>query len=1388
MSTLTSEASSQAANLSAQPFEGSKQTADPQLLAASNKPEADLYSFDFDPVKLKAFKQQAETSVYSNINKDLDYYKKRLLNPQPVNSNLSSCMTIEEANLEELYSRCEALHAHGFLSQACILAQLLSENLLKSSSNTQSGQSIFNLNLNAEDSLDLSMQGSKQNRAKCISHFQSTVLWRSHLLCSILYDASQRFVNLAPSSFQSLIVVDHLLAELNKNVATSTNLTNSKTSKLNQLAFRVGLFGLETPRLPAISKSLEVKLINQEQELAGLLKRLDIGSLELGLVKQRAQTLRTLSPRQMLSQSQRGFNYNYHSLPITLASFIFECLQNHGSSSELQPNVDELSDQELAFEACLTVLGMRATISESQHALLCEGIRRQRGELALTLLLTYKDCEERLIKIMDRILDRDVYVLFKRNSFVAGFNPFNPNLKKIQQQQLQEYIELDLDNINNSNNQIEQPNQPTTQTATQTNVASLNTTSTINTSIPTQTSSGAKQDDQNAQVQKVSQNVTTTVPVKSVNLGSSNRRVLAANTTAMDSLSSGWEESENESSNLSGDVALLEAKYKCLSMRNQHQNQAAHSGTLCAPPTTLALSQSQQQSHYQSSTSVAGSTTATLIGKEADVNTSSGDNSPTTVTVRKPIIMANVASGALVQTSSSKSCSKTVDDSGDDSVPEEEQSSRAGTSSSSCENILDKKKCSTTTETAKTSELTTSEPTSTNLTSTVTNQTSVLNDTSLLSQPINKKITSLTQNAPQYSTLNSQQPYPYQQTAPHHHRNNMLNFNTSKFNYNNLINQMNSHGSSMNPNRQFQLFNHQPASEAMGHFMFEFSKQVLTKAGGSVNSTSVFLNANHHANNQQPQVPTGPHRNLHICSFLILLYSLGLHNAAQPNWLSRTYSSHVTWVNSQAVDIGFPAICILIECWQGLLTPSECVSLADRVSRGRDNMAVKAAAELALSSLRYAHLTSLNEIQRALVQCKEQGGGEMLQRACTLVEQAVKEGAQSSQLLEILFSVAKRWDDLYIESVRSQQAAAVAAAVANTTQQQQQQNSQTSSVINSVANPLQFGQMNQAVSNNQTSQNNPNMPFGTLPFNLMNQPAMTAQILPLLIQQSLMQQQQMYNNNGNATNNHNNRMNPQMGQQPIGMVDTFFPLNQFFNYQQQQQQQIHFQNLLRQHQQLQQQQQQMAQQTSSLANVNQMENATIDPVALRHLTSAFRVGMLGLEALPKRVDGGSHQIKYRQSPPYADDVKWLWEIAIKLDSYLKTSTSLQQFCQAAAIVVQNPFLLQELAFDTANYLTRSNPSQFTMVLSSPGGMLAEMVSKCIGLYTKCCTSKLSHLNPQQDIEDFANMLITARNLYYYSGNMHQFQSLMQHLKNHKSSKAKRDVWAKICHHVNNYNQ
>lgn len=245
-------------------------------------------------------------------------------------------------------------------------------------------------------------------------------------------------------------------------------------------------------------------------------------------------------------------------------------------------------------------------------------------------------------------------------------------------------------------------------------------------------------------------------------------------------------------------------------------------------------------------------------------------------------------------------------------------------------------------------------------------------------------------------------------------------------------------------------------SEASAHFMFELAKNVLTKAGGT-SSTSLFTqattNQNHH----------GPHRALHMCAFQLGLYALGLHNCVSPNWLSRTYSSHVSWILGQAMEIGAPAISFLIDTWEGHLTPPEAAGMADRASRGWDRNMVYPSAELALSVLPHAAALNPNEIQRAILQCKEQSD-QMLERACITVESAAKGGGVYP---EVLFQVARYWYELYVRNTPGGEHEhdpndlhldhnMVPLMESPDVQQQNQQSLQNSQVVVTTAPPQQF--------------------------------------------------------------------------------------------------------------------------------------------------------------------------------------------------------------------------------------------------------------------------------------------------------------------------------------------
>lgn len=56
----------------------------------------------------------------------------------------------------------------------------------------------------------------------------------------------------------------------------------------------------------------------------------------------------------------------------------------------------------VTLNPCKALLtGMKTTVSEAEHPLLCEGTRREKGDLALALMITYKDDQAKLKKVRD---------------------------------------------------------------------------------------------------------------------------------------------------------------------------------------------------------------------------------------------------------------------------------------------------------------------------------------------------------------------------------------------------------------------------------------------------------------------------------------------------------------------------------------------------------------------------------------------------------------------------------------------------------------------------------------------------------------------------------------------------------------------------------------------------------------------------------------------------------------------------------------------------------------------------------------------------------------------------------------------------------------------------
>lgn len=593
-------------------------------------------------------------------------------------------------------------------------------------------------------------------------------------------------------------------------------------------------------------------------------------------------------------------------------------------------------------------------------------------------------------------------------------------------------------------------------------------------------------------------------------------------------------------------------------------------------------------------------------------------------------------------------------------------------------------------------------------------------------------------------------------------------------------------------------------SEAAAHFYFELAKTVLIKAGGN-SSTSIFTQPSASGGHQ------GPHRNLHLCAFEIGLYALGLHNFVSPNWLSRTYSSHVSWITGQAMEIGSAALNILVECWDGHLTPPEVASLADRASRARDPNMVRAAAELALSCLPHAHALNPNEIQRALVQCKEQDN-VMLEKACMAVEEAAKGGGVYP---EVLFEVAHQWYWLYEQSAgggSGQQRETSGRCGANGGSGRRPLDSSVldggpgmePAVMAAATAAVTAAAVVPVISVGSTIYQSHPLPGQAIahPHGQGLHPYTTIQAhLPTVCTPQYLGHPLQHvprptvfpvSGAGYPQGMHPAFIGAQYpfsvtaGPQPSMAAtavtfpgvpvpsmtqiavhpyhaETGLPLSTTVAVGS-----VHSGPTIQ------------AIQGASLPALSstpsplvstsfpaeeEQHNQPISQQGLHYLHSAYRVGMLALEMLGRRAHN-DHPNNFSRSPPYTEDVKWLLGLAARLGvNYV------YQFCVGAAKGVLSPFVLQEIIMEA---LQRLNPAHVHAHLRTPA--FHQLVQRCQQAYLQYIHHRLIHLTPA-DYDDFVNIIRSARGAFCLTPvGMMQFNDVLQNLKRGKQTK---ELWQRI---------
>uniref|UniRef100_A0A8C5H113 SWIM-type domain-containing protein n=1 Tax=Gouania willdenowi TaxID=441366 RepID=A0A8C5H113_GOUWI len=592
-------------------------------------------------------------------------------------------------------------------------------------------------------------------------------------------------------------------------------------------------------------------------------------------------------------------------------------------------------------------------------------------------------------------------------------------------------------------------------------------------------------------------------------------------------------------------------------------------------------------------------------------------------------------------------------------------------------------------------------------------------------------------------------------------------------------------------------------SEAAAHFYFELAKTVLIKAGGN-SSTSIFTQPSASGGHQ------GPHRNLHLCAFEIGLYALGLHNFVSPNWLSRTYSSHVSWITGQAMEIGSAALNILVECWDGHLTPPEVASLADRASRARDLNMVRAAAELALSCLPHAHALNPNEIQRALVQCKEQDN-IMLEKACMAVEEAAKGGGVYP---EVLFEVAHQWYWLYEQSMgggsgQQRESSGRCGANGGSSRRLQESScvlldggsSMESAAVAAVPATVTAAAVVPVISVGSTMYQSQALahahahsqgihPYTTIQAHLPT--VCTPQYLGHPLQH--VPRPAVFPVPGAA---YPQAMHPAFigaqypfsvtgPQPPMAATAVTFPgvpvpsMTQIAVHPYHTETGIPLSTTLAgmgtihpgptiqaiQGAALPTLTSQPAPLVSSPFPMEEEQHSQpISQQGLHYLHSAYRVGMLALEMLGRRAHN-DHPNNFSRSPPYTEDVKWLLGLAARLGvNYV------YQFCVGAAKGVLSPFVLQEIIMEA---LQRLNPAHIHAHLRTPA--FHQLVQRCQQAYLQYIHHRLIHLTPA-DYDDFVNIIRSARGAFCLTPvGVMQFNDVLQNLKRGKQTK---ELWQRI---------
>ncbi|CAJ0937594.1 unnamed protein product, partial [Mesorhabditis belari] len=322
--------------------------------------------------------------------------------------------------LELKFARCEALHVHGYEKEGFASALELMQFLRASPPDLSLPSSLINHLVKQSERgkrMDESSNWDIKKWKKPIRNGRNEMIL-NQLISPLVTDAK-------------LLATSERTIKTFERAAFLAKIFVSDSS-LHSKLFNFLLFVLELPQTPMANKYLQVKLFHLEAYLLSVLRGIEITQCELGMVRERAAKLCNRISRPSL-----------FSPSIALCHFIFDSLSyttnmypngNHSPASSAAKNIGRLpTDDVISLKIALDALGSRQIFSEDDCPMLTETVRRQKGCLASTLMIGYKDSNEMLGHVLDRLLDPRMHLMYnemRHQSNACYFLEQDPSYKK----------------------------------------------------------------------------------------------------------------------------------------------------------------------------------------------------------------------------------------------------------------------------------------------------------------------------------------------------------------------------------------------------------------------------------------------------------------------------------------------------------------------------------------------------------------------------------------------------------------------------------------------------------------------------------------------------------------------------------------------------------------------------------------------------------------------------------------------------------------------------------------------------------------------------------------------------------------------------------------------